>query len=259
MDKWDETDVSDSKNKEKIDEWYEKMNREFMEDSKNHDFSLSEEWDRDFKEVIYKSGKKKKRRKLLYIAASVVLILLAGLGVCKKEAIADGLEEIFKNKSSNADSDFENYSTKEEIIDAKEENNDTLYFQNKTLDVVYAKIRSFLKRPIFQIEDTLGEYEIEDAFYGNEFGIVALKLTTSEGKIFVSQREVLDNDGTSSKIDSNSILVWNENLQQNIVINQSIQDESYTFSIQKGYAVFNFNGYISMQQCIEIAKNVSFK
>ena len=69
----------------------------------------------------------------------------------------------------------------------------------------------------------------------------------------------MENTVISSIIDENSIIVWNENLQLDIVINKSVQDDSYTFSVKKDYVVFSFFGYVSKEQCMEIAKGVLLK
>ncbi len=259
MGKWSEISMTNQKNAEKLEKWYEKMDREFKQDAKEHDFSLSRKWDRDFKHSIFYEANKTKRRKLLYTAASVVLLILLGVGVAKKEAIAEELEKIFKYRTKDLDCTFDNYSTSEEIIVANRKTEKVFYCHNETLDAVYVQIKSLLKRPIFQISNDLGEYQVEDAVYDECFRIITLKLQTEEGKIFVSQKEILDDGGTSIKIDDDSIVVWNENLKQNIIINQSNQDGSYIFSAQKGFTVFNFYGYVSMQQCAEIAKNLLFK
>jgi len=44
-------DNSTPEDKQKIQEWYERMEKQFQEDSKTQDFSIPEEWDRDFETV----------------------------------------------------------------------------------------------------------------------------------------------------------------------------------------------------------------
>ena len=46
------TQEVDSIPKDELEKWYEEMNRQFEEDSKTHDFSIPEEWDRDFRRVM---------------------------------------------------------------------------------------------------------------------------------------------------------------------------------------------------------------
>ena len=38
--------------KEKLEEWYASMMKQFEEDSKTQDFSIPEDWDRDFRKAM---------------------------------------------------------------------------------------------------------------------------------------------------------------------------------------------------------------
>lgn len=141
---------------------------------------------------------------------------------------------------------------------AEEEEQTIFYYDDATLTEMYAKVRDKLKRPMFQIADGGFEYELEDAVYDVETKLFSFRLVTEEGKIFVSQREVLDNGGLGVKNDADGTDVWNEQLQREILIYRSLQDDCYTFAVQVEYSVFIFCGYVSEEMCCEIAENLSF-
>ena len=66
---------------EKLIRWNAQMEREFQWDSKFHDFSFSEEWDKDFRMAIeegFRRRKKKEKRKKILLSAMVcgVFVLL---------------------------------------------------------------------------------------------------------------------------------------------------------------------------------------
>lgn len=262
MNKNSETEVTTEMDKKSVEEWYEEMNRQFEEDSKTEDYSLSKEWDEDFRSAMFgepKVCKTRKCRKLAYVAAGIAAAAVVGFGVAQKEVIADNLEKIFNNNSDEVDSELKHFGTKEETSVEENEYDRVIVYKDKSLTEVYDQIRDSVKRPFFQLQDNLGEYEIEDAVYVAEYDMMMMQLVTTEGRVFISQREVLDNTVFSTKIDENSIVVWNTNLKQDIVINKSVQDASYTFSVQKEHVIFTFNGYISEKMCVEMAESLMFK
>lgn len=250
--------------KAKLEAWYEQITRQIEWDSQFHDFSLSEEWDKDFHKAMMKGlekaeRKKRLRKKALSVAASLVVVVLAGVGVTQKEAVGDCLKTVFRNESEEAGSQHTHFGTKEDlrvIVDGEQTRFD---YKGKKLEEIYLQIRDNLKRPIFQITNELGEYKILDAYYEEALELVVINLETSEGKIYISQEERLNDGGTGANHKTQNMIVWNDNLEQDIVVSKSIQDDSYSFFVQNNGVIFNFHGYISYEMCYQIAENLLFQ
>ena len=153
MYKEDEAQNKQLTDKASVDRWFEKMNRQFEEDAKTHDFSLSKEWDEDFQRTMFGTAtqkKTKKSRKLLYAAAGIAAVVAVGLGITQNEVIAESLEEIFNHKSQVGDSSLDHFGTKEEMSAGENGYDKVFTYKDKTLTEVYQQIKDTLKRPFFR-------------------------------------------------------------------------------------------------------------
>lgn len=249
-----------SEEKKMLEEWNQQMERTFQWDSQFHDFSISDDWDEDFHAAMEKGIKEgeRKRKMMLNVAACGAAALVV-IGVTEREVIGDGLKKVFCNESNEGGSEHIYFGTKEEISILEDSDRTRLDYEEKTIADVYLQIKEKLKRPIFQISDEFEKYEMIDAYYEEALELIVIVLETQEGKIYLSQEERLNDGGTGAGHEDEKIVVWNENLQQNITISKSIQDNSCSFFVEKSGAIFNFFGYLSEENCCKIAENLLFQ
>lgn len=244
-------------------EWYERMNRQMEWDSQFEDFSIPEDWDKDFLEAMEKASvekerKKRRKKKIQGVAACLVLGLL-GVGINQREAIGECLKEVFVHRSTEAGLDYIYFGTEEDLSIIPDKEQTRFSFDGNTLEEVYVQMKENIKRPFFQIKNELGECEIIDAYYEEKLNLVVIVLETQEGRIYLSQEERLDDGGTGARHEGESMMVWNENLKQYIIISKSVQDDSYSFFVKNLSIIFNFHGYVSGETSRQIAKNLVFE
>ena len=143
---------------------FEQMKREMEEDKKNHDFSIPKEWDADFRAAMDEAFKKKKIKKgvnirsKLAMAAAVTLVLFAGNILVTEKVQGNKLFDIVGKTAGTEDERFEMFGTKQDF-DTSIEMEEVINFEGHTISEVYEKIRSEMKRPMFQIDEIPVEYE----------------------------------------------------------------------------------------------------
>lgn len=244
---------------------FEQMKREMEEDKKNHDFSIPKEWDADFRAAMDEAFKKKKIKKgvnvrsKLAMAAAVVLMLFAGNILVTEKVEGNKLFDIFGKTSGTEDERFEMFSTKQNF-NTSVGIEEIVTFEEKTLSELYTNIRSEMKRPMFQIAEISVKYEIEVAEYNVDFRTLNVQLLTPEGRIYITQKEQLENGGsvyqTEEVIYSD---VKNDYLQENIKIFQGKNKSFYNFTIQLDKDILYVQVYDSLKVCEFLAKNFIYE
>jgi len=256
MDKLSKKDEKSLEKQRELDEWFEQMNRQMEWDSQFKDFSVPEEWDKDFlaaiDEAFEEEEQKRKKRKRIWSTVACLAIAVSCLGVAKRDVIGDCLKEVFVNQSEEGGSEHEYIGTEEDFSVIPDKQQDRFNFEGKTLEEVYMQIKDTVKRPMFQITDVGVEYEIAEAYYDASLELIVIVLDTIEGRIFVSQETRLDHGGTGGVHDQKNQMVWNENLQQYIVVNRSVQDDGYTFLTREGSFVFNYFGQVTYEMSCDM-------
>ena len=266
MNKRDDGIVENSQEFQYMESNFDSMMQEMEEDSKTNDFSIPDDWDVQFRRAIKETLERKKReeeqrkkarQKMLAMAAGIVLVLFLGTNFTLEAVQGDSLLDVFKNKFQE-DSEYTAYGTEELVMD-EEEQNLTICLEGDTLTEVYQHLKEEVKRPIFQIKDDIEEYKIDNATYDSLFRIVIIDIEVAGGKIQISQEEKVNTSATAVKNEKEECAkVWNENLQQYILIYESIQEDSYTWSVDYDYAIFYCDAYVSLELCCQIAENLSF-
>lgn len=266
MNKRDDEIVENSQEFQYMESNFDSMMQEMEEDSKTNDFSIPDDWDVQFRRAIKETLERKKReeeqrkkarQKMLAMAAGIVLVLFLGTNFTLEAVQGDSLLDVFKNKFQE-DSEYTACGTEELVMD-EEEQNLTICLEGDTLTEVYQHLKEEVKRPIFQIKDDIDEYEICSASYNTLFRMVIIDIEISEGRIQLSQEEKVENSATAVKKEKEECArVWNENLQQYILIYESIQEDSYTWSVDYDYAIFYCDAYVSLELCCKMAENLSF-
>lgn len=240
---------------------FEQMKREMEEDKKNHDFSIPKEWDADFRAVMDEVLEKKKKRKgvnvrsKLAMAAAVVLALFVGNTLVTETVQGNKLLDIFGKTSGTEDERFEMFSTKQNF-DSSVGMEEVITFEGETISELYTNIRSKMKRPMFQIDEIPVEYEIEIAEYDINFRTLNIQLLTPNGRIYITQKEQLENGGSGHQTESiECIEVDNDYLEEKIQIIKRNNMDFYNFTIQINKDVL----YVQVQKSLEVCKELAKK
>lgn len=245
---------------------YEQMMKEMEEDEKFEDYTVPEEWDREFRAIIEKtlqSEKHKKRKKIiqkaLSIAAGVILVLGIGTLSITENVQGVGIKELFQSmfhigrdtyiiNSPDSDIEFED-SDMREII-----------FEGDSLNDVMEEARNELKRPMFYFEDIFGEYTIQEAKYYKDFYIFSIELKISNEIVYITQESVYDVSGTGDIAEKEECYhIYNEHLGQDINIYASQEEDGYWFNVEENGIFFSFIGNVSLEKCKNLAKSLYFQ
>lgn len=248
------------------DDYFEKILEEMENDPEFQNFTVPDEWDREFRKTIEETLKKEKRKKMKrYVkigtmAACAVLAVTAGLNMRMEEVQGEGLLEVFQNTFNLNGKQYMMYDSDENFgMDFEEEDSPDIAFEADTLSEIYDRIHQELKRPMFYTEDVFGKYEIKEASYNATYHILNIELETSEGSVFLFQEQKLDENSSSVMLNEEERgQVYNKNLDKTIMIYKSDQSSFYTFSIKEEQNIFTFQGAISLEQCKKLAESVSF-
>lgn len=260
-------DLENSSEFEYSEDYFEKILEEMENDPELQNFTVPDEWDREFRKTIGETLKKERKKKMKRyvkigsIAACAVLAVTLVLNARMEVVQGEGLLEVFQNTFNLNKKQYMMYGSDEDFgMNFEEEDIEDIAFEADTLSGVYDQMRQELKRPMFYTEDVFGEYEIKEARYDATYHVLNIELETSEGSVFFSQEQKLDENSSGSKIDEEeSGQVYNKNLDTTIMIYKSDQDSSYIFNISKEQNVLKFRGTISLEQCKKLAESVSFQ
>lgn len=226
---------------------------------------LPEEWERDFKETMEatweeeRQRKKKRIGKRIAIAAGVTLVTLAGLNLGVQQVQGEGLVEFFQRT-------FNLNGKQYTIIDAGEEANiqedmsvvDT-YLHGDTLEQVYSSLYDILKRPMLYVAYAPEGYVVELAQYNETYDVLNLTLKKGSQVIYIYQRQQVDDISTGIAYEEeNCITVKNNNLNQDIDINESLQDNSLSFDVKQDNTYLAVRCMVSLEECEKIAKSITF-
>lgn len=257
-------DLENSPEFEYSDDYFENILEEMENDPELQSFTVPDEWDREFRDIIEETLKKERKQKMKRyvkagsIAACAVLAVTLGLNARMEVVQGEGLLKMFQNVFNSNGKQYMMYSSEKDFgMDLEEEDSADIIFEANTLSEIYDQVRQELKRPMFYTDDVFGEYEIEDARYNPTYHVLNIELNTSKGSVFFTQ-ELNQNSASNPIGGEEGQEVYNENLDKTIMIYKSEQSSFYIFNISEGQDVLTFRGAISLEQCEKLAESVSF-
>lgn len=242
-----------------------RLKEEYEKDSKYYDFSIPEDWDRDFRAAMEEGfeKKRKKDRMVRRIAMCTAALVIVTTGTTYYQSSAQGqtMVQLFKSNFKKVFGiENSDYNSKTDIeIDINDLNQTTFYYTGNTLEEVNQKIEHHFKRPFFRIEKCMEEYTINNVSYNINTKLLIFEIGTTEGKVFIMQEERLNNTDAMYNHKNELQRVWNPNLNEEIVIYGSESDDGVFFSTLKDNIIFRMSGTVSLETCVRIAKNVYYK
>ena len=245
---------------------FENFVKGMEEDKESVDLKMPDGWEQDFAKTIDDTldGNERKRRnrivkRIVGVAAAVVLVV--GIGNLTAEQVSgENLLEMFWNKLSVGNKQHQTYGTNNDIEFADAENEKQIIsFEGITLEEVSKKIREEIKAPIFYLSYLPDGFTVEEAFYERLFRTIHIKLAKSDKYIYIAQQKQIDDIAFGSvEEDHDSISVFNENIDKDIVIYKGYQDNSWTINVKNNNDLLIINSVISKEECIKIAENIDY-
>ncbi|MCI5508860.1 MAG: DUF4367 domain-containing protein [Eubacterium sp.] len=225
---------------------------------------LPEEWERDFKETMEatweeeRQRKKKRIGKRIAIAAGVTLVTLAGLNLGVQQVQGEGLVEFFQ-RTFNLNG--KQYTTFDDETAEIMEDNDVkdIELNEATLSAVYEELQVIVKRPMLYITYVPEEYIVEEALYNTTYGVLNVTLNNSEDWIYIYEQEHYKeaNTGVINKNDE-CIRVHNKNINEDVSIYQSAQDDYVSFSLKVENIFLAVRCNLPLDECEKIIESIKY-
>ena len=241
---------------------------EIMEELDNDptEYEIPEEWDVRFRNVIEQTVKKEERKTKLkkvakvcgLSAAAILLIFIFGIGFAQ-QAQGKSIMEIFQELFGPDEEQYVTYNISEiEFLDDGED--DEIFFDGVTTDEVCEQARKELKMPMFYFDDVIKDYEIVEAKYYRDFHTFTIELKVDDGFAYISEENMFDGEVTGQVMDAEKCTeIYNEFLETKILIYKNKDSNSYIFNVKNGQMNFTFSGYISLEECKQLAESLYYQ
>ena len=241
---------------------------EIMEELDNDptEYEIPEEWDVKFRNVIEQTVKKEERKTRLkkvakvcgLSAAAILLIFIFGIGFAQ-QAQGKSIMEIFQELFGTAEDGYVTYATSD-IKFSEDEYDIEIFFDGETTDEICAQVRNELKIPMFYFDDVIHDYEVVEAKYSKDFHTFSVELKLNDGYAYITEENLFDGEVTGIIMDAEEYTeVYNENLQITIPIYKNKDNNSYIFNVIKEHMTFSFSGYISLDECKQLAESLYYQ
>lgn len=256
--------IEDSEEFRYIEENFDKIMKELEEETDLQDYRIPEEWDREFRktieETLMNEHKKKIRNvvKAVSLAACIVLITFVGLSVSTVKVQGNKITELFEKIFRLNGTQYTTYNTVDVDMETEEDPQD-IYFSGTELGDVCEQIRAELKMPMFYLNYVPEGYIVENAVYNKTYDILNIDMTNGKEKIYIMQQYHYDDMvvGAMNK-DEEGIEIYNEDIQQNVIIYNSEQDNNLAFSVKVDHTFIAVRCAITMDDCKKVAENIEF-
>lgn len=240
--------------------------KEMEEDKESADLKLPDGWEQDFTRIIDETldgNERKRRRKIIKRIAGVaaVALLVLVLGNFTAESVSgEGLLEMFISKYLVGDKQHDIYGTYTDLEFDTDNETDIIYFDGTTLDEVNEQIRKELKSPMFYLSYLPDGFTVEEASYTKMFRVINIKLVREEEYIYIFQQSQIDVTASGIVEDSKkeSIIINNMILDKQIIIFESVQDNSFMFGVKEKNDMLSIDASISKEECKKIAENINY-
>lgn len=247
-----------------FEEHYDEIMEEFEKDNESADYKIPDEWDQRFRKTIEDTIKREERKKVLgfvkvvsVVTAAIFILIVGNFAV--EQVNGEGLLEIFQNSFALGDKQHTTYGTNNEIEFSEEENENIIYYFGDDLDDIIEQIREEIKCPMFYLGYVPEGFVVEEATYEMEYRMINIKLSKGEEYIYVYQQKQIEDIALGIVEENNeSISIYNENIDKDIVISEGYQDYGWTINSENNKDLLTINSSISKEECIKIAENIEY-
>ena len=247
-----------------FEEHYDEIMEEFEKDNESADYKIPDEWDQRFRKTIEDTIKREERKKVYAIfkvvgvVTAAIFVLLVG-NFAVEQVNGEGLLEIFQNNFILGDKEHTTYGTNNEIELIEEENENIIYYSGDDLEDISEQIREEVKCPSFYLGYIPEGFVVEEATYEMEYRMINIKLSKGEEYIYVYQQKQIEDIALGIVEENNeSISIYNENIDKDIVISEGYQDYGWTINSENNKDLLTINSSISKEECIKIAENIEY-
>lgn len=251
--------------KKRAEEWYEKINKQFEEDCKTHDFS-DPEMDKWFVEMLDKKMRKSRKckiAKVASIAAGVVLLMSVVLNGFTQVVYGESLFNIIKNSvkagrfsitafSQNDDSQFEDFE------------NEILSYEADSIEDVFEQIATDANTEIdelFFVSNLPTQYRTWDIKYNKKLHRLTIRSHRGEDYLYILEELNYENVVSGTILESNVVTtIFNENLEMEIdIVEQmsNIRKQGYYLEVFCNSKYMKIEGNGTLEEFELLAKTIS--
>ncbi|MGN0250860.1 MAG: DUF4367 domain-containing protein [Oliverpabstia sp.] len=257
--------IQDSPEFKEFKENFDAMMDAMEKDPEFAKMKIPEEWEQDFKETLEATGEKERQRKKnrigkrIVIAAGVTLVTLAGLNLGVQQVQGEGLVEFFQRTFNLGGKQYTTFDVGEDMGMNEDSGVVDIFLEGDTLEEVYDSLHDILKRPMFYVTYIPDGYHIELAQYSETYDVLNITLISGENVIHIYQQQQIDefSYGTANEKE-NIAVIDNENINQKIIINRSIQDESLSVDIKENQMYLAIRCMTPIEECKKIVESIKY-
>ena len=256
--------IQDSPEYKYFEENFDALMSEMEQDKESECFEIPDEWDQRFRKAIDETIERERKEKVhgfvkvVGVVTAVIFVLLIG-NFAVEQVNGEGLLEIFQNNFILGDKEHTTYGTNNEIELIEEENENIIYYSGDDLEDISEQIREEVKCPMFYLGYIPEGFVVEEATYEMEYRMINIKLSKGEEYIYVYQQKQIEDIALGIVEENNeSISIYNENIDKDIVISEGYQDYGWTINSENNKDLLTINSSISKEECIKIAENIEY-
>lgn len=257
--------IYDSPEYKQIREHLPEILKELERDQGLSQYRIPDDWDGDFERIYQKERRKEqiKRRILAGACAAVILTISAvHIGTHLEFTSVAQADDIGKTKENGFEDGNYQYSTYGNLTedDLTAADDADMFFAETNIENMQNNIRTQVKRPIFYFTKIPIDAVVKDARYNQIYKTISFRIYIGDKYIYVSQQKQLESDGNGN-INEDTLIgkIYNDNLEQNIEIYESSQDESLKCNILYDNTTMSTVSNLSEKEFENIIKNVAYK
>lgn len=257
--------IYDSPEYKQIKEHLPEILKELERDKGLSQYQIPEEWNGDFERIYQKECRKEhiKRRILAGACAALILTISAvHIGTHLEFTSVAQADDIGKTRENGfedgkyAYSIYENSSEDDSYVVADDGND--VNFACTNVKELYAQIKQETKAPIFILNGISDEYSVEDAFYSKLHRILSYRLENGDQYLYVSQQKQVDDTENGTINDYKEKSVHIDELDINVDIYRSAQDNSLKCSIVYHNEILSLVANMELEEYETIIRSLEY-
>ena len=269
--------IYDSPEYKQIREHLPEILKEMERDKGLKQYQMPEGWNEDFERIYQAEHRKERIRNRILAGACAAIILGIGavhvgerleltsmvqaddIGKIHEDEFEDDIGKIHEDEFEDGEYQYNTYgNVNEDELFSEDENE--IIFESSSPEQVYNEMRTQIKMPFLWVAELPDNYMIGDAVYNKLHRNMSYKIYNEDNFIYVSQRMQIE-DGSNGLVNEGIVeeKVWIDDLQENVDIYRSPQDDSLNCSILYKNNIAFIVSNMELEELKEIISKIYYK
>lgn len=257
--------IYDSPEYKQIREHLPEILKEMERDKGLKQYQMPEGWNEDFERIYQAEHRKERiRNRILAGACAAIILGIGAVHVGERLELtslvqADDIGKIHEDEFEDGEYQYNTYgNVNEDELFSEDENE--IIFESSSPEQVYNEMRTQIKMPFLWVAELPDNYMIGDAVYNKLHRNMSYKIYNEDNFIYVSQRMQIE-DGSNGLVNEGIVeeKVWIDDLQENVDIYRSPQDDSLNCSILYKNNIAFIVSNMELEELKEIISKIYYK